>query len=251
MLALEVALLSNKGGRAHNEDACGHWHSRDELFCVLADGAGGHGGGSVASRLVVERMLQAFADQPRVDGPALAQLMRETSQQLIDAREANTDHANMYATGVSLVVDFARHRAAWAHAGDSRLYLLRDGHVHRQTRDHSLVQAMADAGLIAPEQMRSHPKRSELRSALGAEDAQLEVDDSGAATEVQAGDVFLLCSDGVWEHVSEAVLEQTLTSAASTHDWLAQLEQAVYAATQGRKSFDNYTALTVWVSAAP
>ena len=54
MLALEVALLSDRGGRSYNEDACGHWHSGRHLCCVLADGAGGHGGGDIASRLAVE-----------------------------------------------------------------------------------------------------------------------------------------------------------------------------------------------------
>ena len=69
MLALEVAILSEMGGRKANEDACGHWHSVDELCCVLADGAGGHGGGGVAARLVVARLLPGFAARPTPGAP--------------------------------------------------------------------------------------------------------------------------------------------------------------------------------------
>mgnify|MGYP000299448803 CR=1 FL=1 len=71
MLSLEVALLSDRGGRNYNEDAWGHWHSERHLCCVLADGAGGHGGGDIASRLVVEHLLRSFATQPGADGGVL------------------------------------------------------------------------------------------------------------------------------------------------------------------------------------
>jgi serine/threonine protein phosphatase PrpC len=64
MLALEVALLSDRGGRTYNEDACGHWHSKRHLVCVLADGAGGHGGGDIASRLAVQELIGRFSEQP-------------------------------------------------------------------------------------------------------------------------------------------------------------------------------------------
>ena len=68
MLSLEVALLSDRGGRKYNEDACGHWHSERYLCCVLADGAGGHGGGEVASRLAVQELIGRFSQAPAQDG---------------------------------------------------------------------------------------------------------------------------------------------------------------------------------------
>ena len=250
MLALEIAILSECGGRAYNEDACGHWHSARQLCCVVADGAGGHGGGDTASRLVVTRLLQDFATHPSVIGDDLQHLVRATSAAVREGRVPDTQLAQMYSTVVCLVIDFVEHRAHWAHAGDSRLYWFRDGRVIDQTRDHSTVQALVDAGMITPDEIRSHPNRSELRSALGADDIDLEVSDSGAAQGVLPGDVFLLCSDGVWEHISEGQLEATLAASASPDDWLAALKQAIQVATQNRRSHDNFTAVSVWLSAA-
>jgi serine/threonine protein phosphatase PrpC len=250
MLALEVAILSERGGRPYNEDACGHWHSQDQLFCVVADGAGGHGGGEAAARLAVAHLLQNFAQRPTALGDDLHRLVRTANQAVREGRVPDTERAQMYSTVVCLVVDFAAHRAHWAHAGDSRLYWFRGGRIIDQTRDHSLVQSLVDAGLLAQDQTRTHPNRSELRSALGGEDHETEITDSGSAREVQAGDVFLLCTDGIWEYVTEDALEASLASARSPDDWLAAIEQAVMAATQHKRSHDNFTALSVWTADA-
>lgn len=246
MLALEVAILSETGGRHHNEDACGHWHSDRDLCAVLCDGAGGHGGGDVAARTAVSHAIHAFADAPTQDGPALRTLLQRTNRAVIEARVPGTERAHMHTTAVCLVLDFIHHRAHWAHAGDSRLYWFRQGRLLERTRDHSLVQSLVDAGLLGAGEQRHHPKRSELRSALGTEDGLLQVDDSGDSREVLAGDVFLLCSDGVWEHLDDGVFETLLASAATPHAWLAAIEDAVREATAGLASHDNFTALTVW-----
>jgi serine/threonine protein phosphatase PrpC len=246
MLALEVAILSERGGRAYNEDACGHWHSDRTLCCVLADGAGGHGGGELAARLAVSRVIEHIAEAPTTSGPELNALLREVNQGVIDARVPGTPSAQMHSTVVCVVLDFADPLVHWAHAGDSRLYWFRDGRVLQQTRDHSMVQSLVDAGMLPPDQLRSHPKRSELRSALGTEAHELQVSDSGAAQRVQPGDVFLLCTDGLWEHVEEAQMEALLQAAHTPNDWLAALEQAVLARTAGLRSHDNFTALAVW-----
>ena len=166
MLALEVALLSDKGGRHYNEDACGHWHSSDQLCCVLADGAGGHGGGDIASRLAVQELIGRFAQAPTHDGQALGALLRQTNDALIGQRVPGTARADMHSTAVCLVVDFVGHQVHWAHAGDSRMYWFREGRLLQRTRDHSLVQSLVDAGMLPEQQISSHPQRSELRWAL-------------------------------------------------------------------------------------
>jgi PPM family protein phosphatase len=250
MLALEIAIISEQGGRSYNEDACGHWHSDHQLCCVMADGAGGHGGGDIASRLAVERTLQAFAEHPTADGPALLALLQDTNRVVRGSRVPGTVREQMYSTVVCLVVDFQAHQAHWAHAGDSRLYWFRGGRIAGQTKDHSLVQALVDAGMLEADQMRSHPNRSELRSALGTEDHELEVSSTRGAEAVDAGDVFLMCTDGVWEYITEDVLEQTLQAAATPSDWLAELERRVREATRHKSSHDNFTALTVWLDEA-
>ena len=250
MLALEVALLSDRGGRHYNEDACGHWHSERHLCCVLADGAGGHGGGDIASRIAVQELIGSFSREPSLDGQALAGLVRRTNQALIGQRVPGTPRQDMHSTAVCLVIDFVDHQAHWAHAGDSRMYWLRAGQVHARTRDHSLVQALVDAGVLPEAQMQAHPQRSELRSALGLPAEQLLVSSANSADAVQAGDVFMLCTDGLWEYIADEVRERTLAASATPRAWLDALSAEVLAAASPKSSHDNYTALVVWTRPA-
>ena len=85
MLSLEVAIMSERGGRNYNEDACGHWQSVRQLCCVVADGAGGHGGGDVAARLAVREVLHSFSLRPSDSGDQLVTLLRGAN----DAIRAN------------------------------------------------------------------------------------------------------------------------------------------------------------------
>jgi len=253
MLTMEVAIMSERGGRSYNEDACGYWHSDRQLCCVLADGAGGHGGGDIASRFIVEHVIQRLASQPASTGAELNAMLREANQALIDQRVPGTVRAQMHTTVVGLVIDFVDHRARWAHAGDSRLYWFRGGRVVERTRDHSVVQGLVDAGLLAEADLRKHPNRSELLSALGVVPADLAVSDSdiGGERHVAAGDVFLLCTDGVWEHMGDEELEASLQAAPSPAAWLSALEECVKEATRHHSSHDNFTALAVWTDTPP
>jgi serine/threonine protein phosphatase PrpC len=251
MLALEVALLSDRGGRKYNEDACGHWHSRRHLCCVLADGAGGHGGGDIASKLAVQELIARFSQQPSEHAAELDRMLRVTNDVLIGQRVPGTAKQDMHSTVVCLVIDFMQHRAHWAHSGDSRMYWFRQGRVLDRTRDHSLVQGLVDAGVLTPEQIRVHPKRSELRSALGIAPDVLEVSAGEGQDEVQPGDVFLLCTDGLWEYLDDAVLERTLAAAPNPGGWIGELSTEVKRAASQKTSHDNFSALTIWTRAVP
>ncbi len=249
MLTLDIALMSEAGGRPYNEDAAGHWRSDAQLCCALADGAGGHGGGDLASRLAVQEFIARFAALPDKDAPALGDLIRQTNEALIRQRRPDSPSADMHSTLVCLVIDAFGHRAHWAHAGDSRLYWFRQGKLLSRTRDHSVVQSLMDAGLIGVGDVRTHPQRSELSSALGVASELLEVT-SGARVPIEAGDVFLLCTDGLWEYLDEPALEATLSAAPDPDAWLDSLSKRVVAAVAHKSSHDNFSALTVWTRAA-
>ena len=251
MLSFNVAIMSDAGGRNYNEDACGHWASSRHLCCVLADGAGGHGGGDIASRLAVTSLLTEFSHLPTNDGPELLALVRRVNQAVLDGREPDGVRRDMHTTVVSLVVDAFEGSADWVHCGDSRLYWFRQGRMLEHTLDHSFVQSLLDAGVIQEAEIRSHPKRSVLFSALGREQDELDVSASSPSRQVTAGDVFLLCSDGVWEHLTDDVLEHSLRRAAAPQDWLAALEGLIREATRDMPSYDNFTALTVWLQGTP
>jgi serine/threonine protein phosphatase PrpC len=251
MVALQVEWLSERGGRQYNEDACGHCRCANQLCAVLADGAGGHGGGDVASRLAVRELVTLFAQRQTSTANELALRMRAVNEAMISARQPDTAQQDMHSTVVCLVIDFVDGRAHWAHVGDSRLYWFRGGRLMQRTRDHSLVQSLVDAGMLEPERLSDHPQRSELRSALGVAPEVLEVAAADALQAVQPGDAFLLCTDGVWEHVNDAELEGLLLEAGSARAWLDALADAVLSATRRKANHDNFTALVVWADPGP
>jgi serine/threonine protein phosphatase PrpC len=128
------------------------------------------------------------------------------------------------------------------------MYWFRAGKLLRRTRDHSLVQSLVDAGILAETEVRSHPKRSELRSALGLAGDILEVSAGDGREPVLPGDVFLLCTDGLWEYVEDGELEATLAASETPRRWLDLLRDRVMQAAGHKTSHDNFTALAVWAS---
>jgi serine/threonine protein phosphatase PrpC len=247
IVQMELATLSRRGGRNYNEDACGHWHSDSHLCCVVADGAGGHGGGDKASKLAVQYILGAFAAAPEGSPEAIRSMIVATNRSIIQHRADDRSVQNMHSTVVALFMDLDAKVANWGHCGDSRLYAFRNGRIAARTRDHSLVQSLVDGGMLAAADMRSHPQRSELLSALGVGDEDLQVGVAPQPWRVEAGDVFLMCTDGLWEYVEDAQLEAALAGAVSPHTWLQELEQNVLHAASHKPRHDNFTALAVWV----
>ncbi|MGL6110753.1 MAG: PP2C family protein-serine/threonine phosphatase [Rubrivivax sp.] len=249
MPQIELAILSRKGGRNYNEDACGHWHSHSHLCCVVADGAGGHGGGDIAARLAVRHIIEHFAAAPLTDAEEVRQLLLDTNASVRRHRADAEAQQSMHTTVVSLFIDLDNAQATWGHAGDSRLYVFRDGQMLAHTRDHSLVQSLVEAGLLTTDQMRTHPRRSELHSALGTDPADLRVTTATRPWTLHAGDVFLLCTDGLWEFVDEAEMCASLARARDPSAWLAQLEQLVLRNAQEahKPGHDNFSGLAVWI----
>jgi len=246
---IELAILSRRGGRDYNEDACGHWHSDRHLCVVVADGAGGHGGGDIASRLAVSHIIEQFAAAPLSEAEEVNDLLIDTNANVIRHRADGEAQANMHSTVVSLFIDLDRGEALWGHAGDSRLYVFRNGQMLAHTRDHSLVQSLVEAGILTTEQMRTHPKRSELHSALGTDPADLRVTTATRPWVLRAGDVFLLCTDGLWEYVNEAEMCASLSRARDPVAWLSSLEQLVLrnAKEAQKPGHDNFSGVAVWI----
>lgn len=245
MLELQTCFRSRVGGRDRNEDACGYWAS-DGCGCwVVSDGAGGHGGGDVASRLVVSTVLGAYAEDPVLAPEKVVALLQEANAAVVTRKADGGATRDMHATIVLLLLDRGSSLAVWGHVGDTRVYLFRSGQVLYQTRDHSIVQTMVDAGYASAEMIRSHPQRSLLTSAIGSSQA-IELSVSAEALQVLPGDVFLLCTDGWWEHVEESEMERLLHASTGAEAWLSEMEGLIRqrAPSEG----DNYTALCVTVS---
>jgi PPM family protein phosphatase len=240
-MQIEIATLSNAGGRATNEDAAGFWSDAGNCYCVISDGAGGHGGGDVASKLAVTTVLGAFQRAPRCSSEAIAAALEGANRAIIDRSKSDARLARMRATAVVLCCDSVNRWATWGHIGDSRLYFFRDRRIVQQTRDHSVVQNMVDAGYIQADAIRGAPYRSQLFAALG------ECDDFAPAlaqASIAPGDAFLLCTDGVWEHVTEPEFESMLAESRTAADWIGRIESSVLA--HERDRLDNFSALAIW-----
>src|SRR5574338_599374 len=141
---------SRIGQRRSNQDRIAYCYSRDALLMLVADGMGGHQHGEIAAQLAAQVITRSFQRDAR---PALREPALFLSRALTNAHHAILDYSfdrnlaeSPRTTIVACVVQEGV--AWWAHAGDSRLYLLRHGHIHAQTRDHSRVQLMIDQGLL-------------------------------------------------------------------------------------------------------
>src|ERR1700730_3401048 len=176
--------------------------NEDDMFAhapvfVVADGMGGAQAGEVASGIAVEAFKQGLPD----DGSAeerLATRAREANQRIHELSRERQERAGMGATLTAAYVDVDE--LAIAHVGDSRAYLFRDGVLKRLTRDHTLVSALVEQGRLTEAEAAEHPQRSIITRALGPE-AQVEVDTWRYPA--RAGDVVLLCSDGLTSMVSD------------------------------------------------
>jgi PPM family protein phosphatase len=243
---IEIVTMSLQGGRTYNEDVHGHWSDGQYIACLVADGAGGHGGGDVAAGIARSTILEAFAQHPETSASNLRALVLKANDAVLAHQKDGTKLAGMRTTIVLAAIDLHRDELTWAHCGDSRAYLFRDGKVIARTTDHSLVQQMVATGMIDDEGARLHPQRNLLLSALGGDAGELEIAIS-EPMHILPGDVLLLCSDGVWEPVGDALFEEMLKRAPSPRTWLQQLDESVRA--NAKPGHDNYTALTLWAYA--
>ncbi|GET43112.1 PP2C family protein-serine/threonine phosphatase [Microseira wollei] len=180
-------------------------------FFILADGMGGHAGGEEASSLaaeVIQSYLVKHWDSPQKSPALLEEAFCQANQAIIQDQQEHPERADMGTTAVVLL--FRDSEAPWcAHVGDSRLYRLRQSQLEQITQDHTWVAKALKAGVLSQEQASFHPWRHMLSQCLGREDlAEVEIQ----PVQVQAGDRFLLCSDGLTEELSDRAIADLLAA---------------------------------------
>jgi len=215
---LEVVQKTDPGKmRARNEDAIAVLPRLGVV--VLADGMGGHNAGEIASGMATSFLINEFdrllSEKPVSIMPAevakeeterlLKQLITDVNLAIFQASESNPQYKGM---GTTLVVAvFYDNRMMVAHIGDSRLYRLREGELTQLTKDHSLLQEWIDSGMITPEQALTAQHKNLVTRALGVDAA---VEPEIHEHEVAVGDLFLLCSDGLYDMVLDEDIGMTL-----------------------------------------
>ncbi len=246
--ALRVASLSftHCGGRDYNEDAVDQCEAFGAVHLfMLADGAGGQGGGDVASRTAMETARAVFMGLPVFSPDTLQLCMEKADEAIVLKQKKEPRLAHMASTFVAVMINYERHQALLGNLGDSRCYIFREGQVIAQSYDHSLVQRFVDAGLYPAARLRQHPRRNVLYASLGANAERIAPYLTLTPIDLQPGDAALLCSDGVWELLEDALLCELNRTSETLDIWRDRLEAQVQAAMP--PGHDNFSAMLVRV----
>jgi PPM family protein phosphatase len=240
-----VYQVSRKGGRQKNEDRMGYCYTRDAGLFALADGMGGHPEGEVASQLALQTLSAMFQREAK---PRLADPLRFLNDAVIAGHHQllryATERGMVDTPRTTLVACLVQgNQAYWAHCGDSRLYLLREGKLVARTRDHSYSELQDTMSQVVP--MNDRVNRNVLFTCLGSPGKPV-VDTSGPLV-VYPGDRVMLCSDGLWGALSDETIVEMLASQSVSEAVPNLVERALR--TAGERS-DNVTVLAVeWESA--
>jgi serine/threonine protein phosphatase PrpC len=184
---------------------CLRWEG-ERLMCLVADGMGGHWKGEVASRTVLD-VFRARYDE--VDNKEqIAGIMLLAREELNRIVEAERSSFGLGTTISGMVI--VEGKGTVFNCGDSRVYRQRANSLEGITKDHSLVQGLADAGMITEEEMRTHPQKNIITSSLMGDLGHHLPVFSVREVEIRSGDRFFLCTDGVWESMSHGEMERCL-----------------------------------------
>jgi protein phosphatase len=211
---------------------------------MVADGMGGHAAGEIASEMAVRIVTRDLAPIRDIVSPAgegaLKDALRDANRAIFERTLAELDKQGMGTTASVLVLVGSRYLIG--QVGDSRVYRVRNGVLEQLTKDHSYVQEQVDAGYITPEQARFHPYSNVITRCVGA---GRDVEPDTYAGEVEAGDVFLVASDGLTGMIDDTRLQQLLSSRMSP----GRLVDALIHEANGRGGLDNITAVVIQVLA--
>ncbi len=216
--------------------------NEDSILCtpqdvfVVADGMGGHVAGEIASHIftgTVNKRLSAGEMVLNQDG--LRKLVADGNEAILDSIKKYPERDGMGTTATMLHIEGKT--AFWAHVGDSRLYLLRQGDIKQITNDHTYVAELVANGSISTAQAEEHPKRNMLVRAVGVDDT-VEVDTG--QIEIETGDIFLLCSDGLTNMVTLPAIQAVLETDGCDDKALSLMDVA-----KAGGGLDNISAIVV------
>jgi protein phosphatase len=210
------------------------------FLAVLADGMGGHQAGEVASRTAVETVEREYLKLPGTPGEALEKAFRAAHQSILKFARDNEQMAGMGTTCTALAI--VQEQAWAAHVGDSRLYLVREREIYQLSEDHTQCMEMVRQGLLTLEEARQHADRSVLTHAMGTR-PELTLMTWPEPMAVRPRDVFVLCSDGLHDLVSDREIREIVRGADPSSACAKLVRMA-----RDRGGYDN---ITLVVAAVP
>lgn len=224
--------------RAVNEDACGTWvESATSGVAVVADGVSGYEGGDTASSTAVRTLLDFYRERRGLERPSkrLYRAVQRANIAVYDLATVVPELRGMASTLTAVAID--GDELSTVHVGDSRLYLIRAGRIAQLTKDHTWVGERSRLGLLSKERARTHPDRSILTRSLGRE---LVASVDRITTRIAQGDTLVVCSDGLYNVLSDAEIEEVVRSRDAPSACRALVDSA-----NERGAPDNVTAAVV------
>lgn len=239
---IDYALISNIGLRKVNEDTVSTIERDGAYGFVVCDGLGGQGMGDKASKIVADCFCDFFKSS-EINESFLSKAFDYAQNTLIEEKNKLNIKKQMCTTAVALAIN--ENTAYVGHIGDSRLYFFEDGELTFKTLDHSLPQMLALQGEITEEDIAHHPDRNKLLRAFGTEwdKPMYAIAKPMSLIDNQA---FLLCSDGIWEWITDDQLSELLKISSSAEEWLEKIANAVEHSSQNIER-DNYSAIAVLI----
>jgi serine/threonine protein phosphatase PrpC len=237
----DIGESSLLGNRRLNQDRCIAVVSEDAILLGLADGMGGHPKGERAAEILTETCKTFFkqAQKPIVKpGEFLTRLLQKAHENVTAFGLKQSPSIDPRTTAVVVLIQGGV--AYWAHVGDSRLYLFREGVLLRRTVDHSYVERLQQFGVISAEEREDHPHRNYVTRCLGGDITLPEVA-LGKPERLHYYDVLVLCSDGLWANVKEEDMGAALTHPRPISEILSDLTRQ--AAESAAPDSDNVTAI--------
>ncbi len=222
--------------RDNNQDA---FLAEYPLF-VVADGMGGHAGGEIASQSTITR-LHALVETGTVGCPGIEHALTEAVADITSHPETTDEGTGTTLTCVFFEIHDGEPRWVSLNIGDSRVYLLREGHLVQVTTDHSVVQELITAGKISPEEAEGHPYSNVITRAVGA--SELAAPDY-LGLEVIDGDRFVICSDGLTKELTDYGIQHFLRE----HEDPGEAVDAMLKAALDNGGRDNVTVIVLQVS---
>lgn len=231
------------GGRTINQDAL--LIAQHESLVVIADGAGGHNAGEVASRMVVEGVTKRLKEKPVPvsDGQLgiqgyFVQLLQRINAQVFERSASNQEYYKMATTAIVVYLNETENLAYIFHVGDSRAYLLRDGEIMQITEDHTYVNELLKLGQVSKEEALEHPRRHMITRAIGGKNTvKIDIHKIRYSTD----DIFVLCTDGLYNEVTDEEIRKIV---AGQPDMQAAAKKLIEEAND-KQSTDNITAICV------
>jgi serine/threonine protein phosphatase PrpC len=237
----EIGQASLLGNRKTNQDRCIAVESGEAILLGLADGMGGHPRGDRAAEILTETCDRFFyqAEKPiRKPSEFLTRLLQKSHENITAFGLEQYPAIDPRTTAVVALIQ--KGLVHWAHAGDSRFYLFRDGAPRYKTVDHSYVARLEEFGVISAEEREHHPQQNYVTRCLGGEISVPEIT-LGKPIDLKNGDTVLLCSDGLWSNIGESIIGDALQEQVELSEIILDLAQQAEATAYPES--DNVTAI--------